>query len=114
MDLPGGTGSHDVDGKHDPSAPSSCPPARTTFTPMAFDGLAWVQINRPQPSARSACLNVAAYIHLLQPGTPLRDLDAQVEPAIRALEEGAASITVIDGRHRVDRTGACPDRDARS
>jgi len=76
------------------------------FTPMALcDGLGWVRICAPQPGPRAACLAVTAYIHLMSPAVPLRDLDARAEEAIRALEDGAGSVTVIDDQHRVDRAG---------
>jgi hypothetical protein len=74
------------------------------FIPMAFaEGLGWVAIRVPQSAARAACLSVTAHIHLLNPRLPLRDLDAHAEDAIRALEDGARSVTVIDELHRVDR-----------
>jgi hypothetical protein len=44
----------------------------------------------------------------MRPDIPLRDLDARAEAAIRALEDGADSVTVIDDQHRVDRAGPCP------
>jgi hypothetical protein len=79
------------------------------FTPLVFHaGLGWERITSPQASARAACLNVTARIHLLHPEFLLRDLDAQAEQAIRALEAGAASVTVINDRHRVDRTSLYP------
>jgi hypothetical protein len=76
-----------------------------TFTPMAFDGLAWSRITGPQQDARAACLLVTAFVHLFNPELALRDLDARAEPAIRALEDGAPAVMVIDDRHRVDRAG---------
>jgi len=76
------------------------------FVPLAFnDRLGWVRITAPQPGARAACLSVTAHIHLMQPGIPLRELDAQTENAIRALEDGADTVTVVNELHRVDRTG---------
>jgi hypothetical protein len=74
-----------------------------TFIPMAFNGLAWSRIIGPQRDARAACLLAAAHIHLFRPEVRLRDLDARAETAIRALENGAATVMVIDDRHRVDR-----------
>jgi hypothetical protein len=75
-----------------------------TFAPMVLSGsLGWVRIAAPQGAARAACLAVTAYIHLMQPDVPLRKLDAEAEAAIRALEDGAASVNVIDECHRVDR-----------
>ena len=50
-------------------------------------------------------LSVTAHIHLMCPELPLRELDARAEPAIKALEGGAVSVTVIDDLHRVDRAG---------
>jgi len=76
------------------------------FVPLAFnDCLGWVRITAPQPGARAACLSVAAHIHLMQPRIPLRELDAQTENAIRALEDGADTVTVVNEFHRVDRIG---------
>lgn len=110
MSLPGGSSSRSGDGMRDERTRSRRPPGWVTFTPMAFDGLAWVRVIPPQPSARFACLSLTAFIHLLRPGTPLRDLDARAEPAIRALEDGAVAVMIIDGLHRVDRTGPCAER----
>lgn len=76
------------------------------YTPMAFDGLGWVRIAGPQPDARAACMSVTAQIHLLE-GLPLRELDARAESAVRELEDGAASVAVIDESHRVDRIIVC-------
>jgi hypothetical protein len=76
------------------------------FVPLAFyDCLGWVRITVPQPGARAACLSATAHIHLMQPRIPLRELDAQSESAIRALEDGADTVTIIDELHRVDRIG---------
>lgn len=78
-----------------------------TFTPMVLTGsLGWVRISAPQAAARPACLAVTAYMHLMRPDMPLKNLDAKAEAAIRALEDGAASVNVIDDLHRVDRD--CP------
>jgi hypothetical protein len=78
-----------------------------TFTPLVLSGtLGWTRIAAPQAAARAACLAVTAYIHLMRPGVPLKNLDALAETAIRALEDGAASVNVIDECHRVDRS--CP------
>jgi hypothetical protein len=75
------------------------------FVPLAYvAGLGWVRITAPRPDARAACLSVTAHIHLLQPDLPLRELDAQAEIAIKALEGGEPTVTVIDELHRVDRT----------
>jgi hypothetical protein len=73
---------------------------------MVFSGcLGWVRISASQGGARAACLAVTAHIHLMRPDIPLRDLDARAEAAIRALEDGADSVTVIDDQHRVARIG---------
>jgi len=74
-----------------------------TFTPLVFDGLAWSRITAPQQDARAACLLFTAHIHLFRPEVPLRDLDAKAENAIGELENGAATVMVIDDLHRVDR-----------
>lgn len=74
---------------------------------MVLSGsLGWVRIAAPQAAARAACLAVTSYMHLMHPDAPLRNLDAQAEAAIRALENGAASVNIIDDLHRVDR--GCP------
>jgi hypothetical protein len=105
MNLPGGHGHHDSPAAGSPRHAGGW----AVFTPLVFtDGLGWTRITRPQPEARAACLYVSAHIHLMQPALPLRDLDARAEAAIRALENGAASVTVIDDLHRVDRAGLCP------
>jgi hypothetical protein len=96
---------------HDGSAaPGDVPQVGpAAFIPMVLCGcLGWVRICAPQPRPRAACLAVTAYIHLLRPGIPLRDLDPHAEEAIRVLEAGAGSVTVIDDQHRVDRAGPCP------
>lgn len=110
MILPRESGSHGDETK-------SCDPDRrrrpddlATFIPMAFDGLAWTRIVGPQRAARAACLLAAAHVHLFRPEVPLRDLDARAEPAIRALEGGAATVMVIDDCHRVDRVGLAAGR----
>jgi hypothetical protein len=101
MDLPGGPGQ---DGGRASAAPST-----TLFAPLVFhDGLGWEPVTGPQPTARAACLKVTALIHLLTPGVTLWELDGRAEEAIRALEAGVVSVTVIDDRHRVDRAGPCP------
>jgi hypothetical protein len=103
MDLPGGPG-HDartVPGRRNRAV------GWALFVPLAYaDGLGWTRITVPQAEPRAACLSVAAHIHLMRPELPLRELDARAEPAIKALEGGAASVTVIDDLHRVDRAGA--------
>jgi hypothetical protein len=105
MDLPGAPGQDDG-----PAGPGSRHSGGwAVFTPLVFaDGLGWTRITSPQPGARAACLCVTADIHLMHPMLPLtRDLDACAENAIRALEDGAASVTIIDDLHRVDRAGSC-------
>lgn len=76
-----------------------------TFTPMAFDGLAWSRVTGPQRDARAACLLVTAFVHLFNPELALRDLDARAESAICALEDGAPAVMVIGDRHRAGRSG---------
>lgn len=108
MDLPGGLGQ---DGGSPSAAPRSAA-GTALFAPLVFhDGLGWEPVTSPQPTARAACLKVTALIHLLRPCVPLRELDARAEEAIRALEAGAVSVTVIDNRHRVDRADPCPSAD---
>lgn len=58
----------------------------------------------PHAEARTACLSVTAYIHLMHPQRPLRRLDAEAETVIKELENDALSVSVVDGLHRVDRT----------
>ena len=105
MTLPPESGSHTGDSKSRDPDHRRCPDGLATFLPLAFDGLAWSRIVGPQQDARAACLLATAHIHLFQPEVPLRDLDARAEAAIRALEDGAATVMVIDDRHRVDRIG---------
>lgn len=100
MDVVGGSG-------HDDRPASVALRHAAVFTPLIFtDGLGWTRIAAPQPAARAACLCVTAHIHLMHPEVTLRELDARAEAAIRALEEGATSATVIDDLHRVDRVGS--------
>jgi hypothetical protein len=73
------------------------------FTPLAYDGFSWLHIDEPQRDARSACMVVAAFVHLLRPGASLSELEARAEAAVRVLEGGAARTTVIDDNHRVER-----------
>ena len=73
------------------------------FSAQVFDGARWMGIGGPHPDARAACLCVVTWIGLMQPGVPLADLRERAEVAVRALEDGAISVTVIDDRHRVDR-----------
>jgi hypothetical protein len=108
MNFPGEPGSNgDTSQARTPNRVPD-PDRWATFTPMAFDGLAWARITGPQQDARAACLLATAHIHLFRPEVPLRDLDAKAETAIRALEEGALTVLVIDDRHRVDRTSPAP------
>jgi len=97
---PDRTGSNGAEGD------SRRPGQWTLFTPMAFDGISWARIAGPQRDARAACMSVTAHIHLLH-GLPLGELDARAESAVRALEDGAVSVAVIDDRHRVDRIFVC-------
>lgn len=46
----------------------------------------------------------------MEPGVPLADLRERAEVAVRALEDGALSVPVIDNWHRVDRVALCPVR----
>jgi hypothetical protein len=108
MPFPGESGSHNEKGDaRDPGRVHRFD-GLAAFTPMVFDGLAWSRIVGPQQDARAACLLVTAHIHLFRPQVPLRDLDARAEAAIRELEDGAATVMVIDDRHRVDRAGLGP------
>lgn len=99
---------------HGNAAPGEVPADASmlaVFTPLVLSGsLGWVQVTAPQDTARAACLAVTAYIHLMRPDLPLRDLDAKAEAAIRALEDGAASANVIDELYRVDRSSPRPVR----
>jgi hypothetical protein len=81
----------------------------TVFSALMFDGARWMGIGGPHPGAR-ACLCVVTWIGLMQQGVPLADLRERAEVAVRALEEGAVSVPVVDDRHRVDRVVLCPGR----
>lgn len=103
MNPPADPGGDSIDSAHEAPGIGGL----ATFTPLALSGsLGWVRIAAPQAVPRAACLAVTAYIHLMRPDMPLKYLNAQAEAAIRALEEGAARVNVIDERHRVDRD--CP------
>jgi hypothetical protein len=80
------------------------------FSALVFDGARWMEIGGPHPDARAACLCVVTWIGLMQPGVPLADLRERAEVAVRALEDGAISVPVIDDRHRVDRVALCRER----
>ena len=80
------------------------------FSALVFDGARWMEIGGPHPDPRAACLCVVTWVGLMEPGVPLADLRERAEVAVRALEDGAASIPVIDDRHRVDRVMLCPER----
>jgi hypothetical protein len=97
MDL---TTGDDATGPVGSQAPAG---AGAVFIPLAYDGVGWLHIDGPQRDARSACMLVAAFVHLLEPATPLGELEARAEPAVRVLEDGAPWISVIDDHHRVER-----------
>jgi hypothetical protein len=78
------------------------------FSAQVFDGARWMGIGGPHPDARAACLCVVTWVSLMEPGVPLADLRERAEVAVRALEDGAVSVSVIDDRYRVDRVVLCP------
>jgi hypothetical protein len=80
---------------------------RNAFAVLVFDGASWMRVGGEQADARTACMCVVAWIHMLEPNRPLRDLQERAEASVRALEDGAGTVTVIDERHRVDRVGLC-------
>ncbi len=80
------------------------------FSALVFDGAQWMGIGGHHPDARAACLCVVTWIGLMQPDVPLADLRERAEVAVRALEDGAAGVLVVDDRHRVDRVVLCPER----
>jgi hypothetical protein len=94
MSVPGGS---------DRSGLQAARESLVVFTALVFDGARWMEIGGPHPDARAACLCVVTWIGLMQPGGPLADLRERAEVAVRALEDGAISVPVIDDRHRVDR-----------
>ncbi len=69
-----------------------------------------MEIGGRHPDARAACLCVVTWIGLMQPGASLAGLRERAEVAVRALEDGAVSVPVIDGRHRVDRVVLSPGK----
>jgi hypothetical protein len=73
------------------------------FVPMASDGVAWLRICEPQQDAATAWMRVAEYIRLLEPGREADELEAAARSAAKKLESGAASATVVDELHRVER-----------
>jgi hypothetical protein len=78
------------------------------FSAQVFDGARWMGFGGPHPDARAACLWVVTWVSLMEPGVPLADLRERAEVAVRALEDGAVSVSVIDDRYRVDRVVLCP------
>ena len=99
MDLTSGDNAMDRDRPQNPAD------SGVAFTPLAYDGFSWLHIDEPQRDARSACMVVAAFVHLLKPSASLCELEAQAEAAVGVLEQGAAWTTVIDDFHRVERAG---------
>jgi hypothetical protein len=97
MDLTSGDNAMGCDKPRSPAGTG------VVFTPLAYDGFTWLNIDEPQRDARSACMVVAAFVHLLMPGASLSELEARAEAAVRVLERGAAWTTVIDDNHRVER-----------
>lgn len=75
---------------------------------MVSDGITWLRICEPQHDAATACLRVAEYIRLLEPGREAGELEAAARSAAEKLKSGAASATVADERHRVERSAAKP------
>jgi len=80
------------------------------FSAVVFDGARWMGIGGPYPDARAACLCVVTWVGLMRPGVSQAGLLERAEVAVRALEDGAVSVSVIDGRYRVDRVELCPGR----
>lgn len=70
---------------------------------MVNDGVGWLRICGPQHDAVAACLRVAEYIRLLEPGRPAGELEAAARGAAEELGRGAASAIVVNDRHRVER-----------
>jgi len=92
---------------------SDCQAARgslAVFSALVFDGARWMGIGGPHPDARAACLCVVTWVGLMRPGVSQAGLLERAEVAVRALEDGAVSVSVIDGRYRVDRVELCPGR----
>jgi hypothetical protein len=99
-----------VSGGSDRSGLQAARESLAVFSALVFDGARWMGIGGPHPDARAACLCVVTWIGLMEPGVPLADLRERAEVAVRALEDGAVSVPVIDERHRVDRMVLCPGR----
>lgn len=99
-----------VSGGSDRSGSPAARESLVVFSAMVFDGARWMAIGGPHPDARSACLCVATWVSLMQPGAPLAELRERAQVAVRALEEGAVSVPVVNDRHRVDRVVLFPGR----
>ena len=99
-----------VSGGSDRSGLKAARASLVVFSALVFDGARWMGIGGPHPDARAACLRVVTWVSLMEPGVPLADLRERAEVAVRALEDGAVSVPVIDDRHRVDRVMLYPGR----
>jgi hypothetical protein len=80
------------------------------FSAVVFDGARWMGIGGPHPDARAACLCVVTWVGLMRPDVSPAGLRERAEVAVRALEDGAVSVPVIEDRYRVDRVELCPGR----
>jgi hypothetical protein len=74
------------------------------FTVQVLERQGWRQLTEPQREAQAACMMLAAFIWTQAPDIPVLRLQAQVEDALRRLEEGARKVTLGDCPHRVVRT----------
>lgn len=74
------------------------------FTAQVREEQGWRQLTEPQRQAHDACMMLAAFIWTQAPDIPLLRLQAQVEDALRRLNEGAREAMIGECPHRVVRT----------
>lgn len=82
--------------------------AEVLFQVLADEGFGWHRIGQPHADASAACRTAALYVHLLRPELQLGELQDLAATAVPALEEGAVTVAVIDGKHRIDRIELIP------
>jgi Family of unknown function (DUF5954) len=92
----------DGDGEH--AAPPWLEASFPVFTAQVREKQGWCQLTEPQREPHTACMLLAAVIWRQSPGIALLRLQAQVEDALRRLDEGAREVTIGDRPHRVVRT----------
>jgi hypothetical protein len=99
-----------VSGRSDGGGSRAARESLAVFGAVVFDRARWMGIGGPHPDAWAACLCAVTWVDLMRPGVSQAGFRERAEVAVRALEDGAVSVPVIDGRYRVDRVELCPGR----